>query len=411
MSGIDPVIYTGISSDNSLTGPIDSFPIDTFFPGFSNQIRPLMIYMSPGLNGSSPTEVILTGLLNFTYGMINDIIKDPIGINALIDSINSGSPADIALAAINVILSIIPIPGERVAVEAEYIAIKAETRGAINAETRGATKTTMGSCFSFTAGTQVALPDDKFKSIENIEEGDFVLAYDEINKKVTQSKVLKTHNRISDQIIIIHTDEEIIKTTPEHPFFMRSKWVKAENIVEGDYLTNDEMSEIKVTKVTKKSNSFPVYNFSVENYYNYFVSNDSVLVHNPCNGSTKRPGFRSSTKKVVMAGATLNGRVRSAVGGSGAAAAHDVTESGYIRGGRRGADIDHIITFSRFRDFMIGHPRELFSREDLITIYNRTDNLRVLSRAQNRSHRFEVVATNREVRALISRALGGRTIT
>ncbi len=80
-------------------------------------------------------------------------------------------------------------------------------------------------------------------------------------------------------------DKDIINTTEEHPFYVLDKgWVSAKNLKTGDLLkladgTAKRVLEIKTDKL---ETPVKVYNFEVEDWHTYFVSEFEVLVHNVC---------------------------------------------------------------------------------------------------------------------------------
>ena len=88
--------------------------------------------------------------------------------------------------------------------------------------------------------------------------------------------------------------EEVINTTQTHPFYVEGKgYVEAAELKVGDVLRGLDDSEIKIEKVEIEDLNEPikVYNFTVEDWHNYFVSYSSVLVHNAnCGGDSSGKG-------------------------------------------------------------------------------------------------------------------------
>jgi Pretoxin HINT domain len=87
------------------------------------------------------------------------------------------------------------------------------------------------------------------------------------------------------RILEIRIGDELIETTPEHPFFVCEKgWVRAKDIVAGDLLVGHEDSRTVVTSVTLTNREATVYNLRVEGDHTYFVGRESwgfsVWVHN-----------------------------------------------------------------------------------------------------------------------------------
>ena len=78
--------------------------------------------------------------------------------------------------------------------------------------------------------------------------------------------------------------EEIIATT-SHPFYCPTKgWTDAAHLRAGDILVLVNGKYVVVEKVQHELLESPikVYNFQVEDYHTYYVSDSGVLVHNKC---------------------------------------------------------------------------------------------------------------------------------
>ena len=87
-------------------------------------------------------------------------------------------------------------------------------------------------------------------------------------------------------------EDEEIETTPTHPFWVIGKgWVAAGDMEVGDkvYLYSGEGREIKELKFEYLDSPIKVYNFEVEDWHTYFVSEHDVFVHNSCGDNTYDP--------------------------------------------------------------------------------------------------------------------------
>ena len=81
--------------------------------------------------------------------------------------------------------------------------------------------------------------------------------------------------------------EEII-TTPTHPFYVPKKgWTDAIQLRAGDrlQLLNGEYVIIEQVQHEILEAPVTVYNFEVEEFHTYYVSDSGILVHNKCSGS------------------------------------------------------------------------------------------------------------------------------
>ena len=140
----------------------------------------------------------------------------------------------------------------------------------------------------FVAGTTV-LAAAGHVAIENIEAGDYVWAWDEETGEVGLKQVVETYVNESSELIHVFVNGEEIITTPTHPFYSPVKgWTEAAKLRAGDILVLVNGEYVVVEKVQHEILEAPVavYNFQVDNYHTYFVSNIGVLVHNKCTRNT-----------------------------------------------------------------------------------------------------------------------------
>ena len=198
------------------------------------------------LSGGSPKEIIVATIGGAILGGVGGIIGEGLG------SMAATGVGDAAR-----------IPGSAARVDA------------------GGGSCTSGSCrCSFPAGTLVAVKN-KLMPIETIKIGDKVWAYNEQLSKNEFGTVTATMSRIAPGLMEITIGKEIIKATPEHPFWVEGKgWVKAEHLKADYELKTQSDTKVKITKVTYNQKSTPVYNFSVAQLHNYYVGQNKLLVHN-----------------------------------------------------------------------------------------------------------------------------------
>lgn len=98
-------------------------------------------------------------------------------------------------------------------------------------------------------------------------------------------RVIGTNKRVTDDLLYVYTANELIKTTPEHPFFVHGKgWVNAGKLHQGDQVETESGGTISVVRTEPRHERTTVYNLKVEGTSNYFVGKDRLLVHNggPC---------------------------------------------------------------------------------------------------------------------------------
>ncbi len=136
----------------------------------------------------------------------------------------------------------------------------------------------------FVAGTVILTVAGK-KAIEEIQVGDKVWAWDEKSGDVAVKEVVETYINESKELIHVFVEGEEIITTPTHPFYSPTRgWTEAIQLRAGDILVLVNGEYVIVEKVQHEILESPVlvYNFQVEDYHTYYVSDTSVLVHNMC---------------------------------------------------------------------------------------------------------------------------------
>ena len=150
----------------------------------------------------------------------------------------------------------------------------------------------------FVAGTAVLAASGSIP-IENIKAGDYVWAWDEQTGDVALKQVVETYVNESGELIHVFVNGEEIVTTPSHPFYSPEKgWTKAVHLRAGDILVLVNGEYVVVEKVQHEILEAPVtvYNFQVEDYHTYYVSDGGILVHNTCRGNAvKKLGKMSRT--------------------------------------------------------------------------------------------------------------------
>ncbi|WP_434799126.1 toxin C-terminal domain-containing protein [Terrisporobacter vanillatitrophus] len=136
----------------------------------------------------------------------------------------------------------------------------------------------------FEAGTLVST-EEGLVPIEDIKEGDLVWSQNPETGEVKLKKVEQLFINKSNTILKIKVAEEIIEATEQHVFYIDNiGWIPANMIEEGDKVVLQSGEKAIVEDIDKViyDNLITVYNFEVEDFHTYFVSDASVLVHNMC---------------------------------------------------------------------------------------------------------------------------------
>ena len=148
----------------------------------------------------------------------------------------------------------------------------------------GAISGTINSPHCFVAGTLI-LTVAGTVAIETIQTGDMVWAWDEETGDVAPKEVVETYVNETYELVHLFVAGEKIVTTPSHPFYSPVKgWINAVHLRAGDILVLVNGEYVIVEKVQHEILETPVtvYNFQVEDYHTYFVTNAAILVHNSC---------------------------------------------------------------------------------------------------------------------------------
>ena len=142
----------------------------------------------------------------------------------------------------------------------------------------------------FIAGTAILISNG-VKNIEEIQPGDCVWSWDETTGDVELKKVVETYVNETDELVHVFVNGEEIVTTPAHPFYSPVKgWTDAVHLRAGDILVlvNGEYAVVEKVQHEILEVSVTVYNFQVEDYHTYYVTDVGILVHNEC-GKPKAP--------------------------------------------------------------------------------------------------------------------------
>ena len=167
-------------------------------------------------------------------------------------------------------------------------AVDGAASGFMTGAITGAISGAISSPYCFVAGTTV-LAATGAVAIETIQKGDLVWAWDEETGDVALKEVVETYVNETDELVHVFVKGEEIVATPAHPFYSPVKgWTKAVHLRAGDILVLLNGEYVVVEKVQHEILETPVtvYNFQVEEYHTYYVTDNGILVHNKCGGET-----------------------------------------------------------------------------------------------------------------------------
>ncbi|MGW1279554.1 polymorphic toxin-type HINT domain-containing protein [Streptomyces tsukubensis] len=151
---------------------------------------------------------------------------------------------------------------------------------------------------SFVPGTQVLMADGGTKPIEEVKNGDQVLATDpETGETAVETVVAEIKGEGSKKLIEITVDTDGAKgtTTAEitatdgHPFWVADlkKWMDAEDLVAGNWLRTGAGTLVQIAAVERRTVQATVHNLTVSDLHTYYAlaGPTPVLVHNCPTGS------------------------------------------------------------------------------------------------------------------------------
>lgn len=136
----------------------------------------------------------------------------------------------------------------------------------------------------FVEGTDV-LTESGFVDIEKVSIGDYVWATNVATGETVLKQVTQTFINEASELMHITVNGEEIICTNEHPFYVPIKgWTAACQLRAGDRLQLVNGDYVIVEQVQHEILEAPVtvYNFEVEDFHTYYVTDSAILVHNAC---------------------------------------------------------------------------------------------------------------------------------
>ena len=133
----------------------------------------------------------------------------------------------------------------------------------------------------FVKGTLI-LTNNGLVSIENVAIGDSVWAYSDSLHILTKKVVYQTYISETHKLVKILIGNTYILCTPDHPFYVQNNWIKAINLKTGDLVSTYNNTYEPISQIYSLDTTCNVYNFAVQDFHTYFVSNKLILTHNRC---------------------------------------------------------------------------------------------------------------------------------
>lgn len=120
------------------------------------------------------------------------------------------------------------------------------------------------------------MADGSYKNIEDVNVGNYVLSYNELNKNNVAGKVIKVYIHPKTEGYWLVND--YLRVTPNHRFFINRKWEPLFNAEIGDYLIDPSGNSIKFNSFINFNSINTIYNLEIEKYHTYYAGD--ILVHN-----------------------------------------------------------------------------------------------------------------------------------
>ncbi|MEQ8675600.1 MAG: polymorphic toxin-type HINT domain-containing protein [Aggregatilineales bacterium] len=132
-----------------------------------------------------------------------------------------------------------------------------------------------GEC-SFTPDTEVATEDGS-TPISELEIGDEVLAYNEETGEVNSYTVTAIHIHTDDKIAYLTINDELIITTPDHPFYSEDRgWLGAGELEIGEPIRTSDGSTGAVTSLEVVTEPQDMWNLTVDEAHTFFVGDGEL---------------------------------------------------------------------------------------------------------------------------------------
>jgi len=141
----------------------------------------------------------------------------------------------------------------------------------------------------FPPGTLVLMADGSTKPIEEIKEGDEVLAKDPASTDAPRSfKVAAQLQNSTEHLVTVEVQDAAgrvahFKATREHPFWVKGLgWKNAVDLTDKDILADNSGSDVRVLSVKTEAEKSPTFNLTIDSKHTFYVVDNgvSVLVHN-----------------------------------------------------------------------------------------------------------------------------------
>jgi len=132
----------------------------------------------------------------------------------------------------------------------------------------------------FPAGTLVHT-NNGLLPIEEVTIDDFLWTANELTGDRELKPIKEIHRRTTLTMMVVELENgSLFEVTPDHRFLTRGEWREIRELKPGEELENIVGQPVKIKNIESKTRNAVVYNFSVHDNENYFVTDEGILVHN-----------------------------------------------------------------------------------------------------------------------------------
>lgn len=152
----------------------------------------------------------------------------------------------------------------------------------------GAVEGGWNSKFCFTEDTTISTQNGLLP-INQLSVGDKVYSFDEDTATYGYKDITQVITNTSDELIEISVGDDLIKSTPKHPYLTNEGWVEADNLKAGISIlaADNTYKVVDSVKYIELNEPVTTYNLCVDDNHTYLVGENQLVVHNRCKMNEK----------------------------------------------------------------------------------------------------------------------------
>lgn len=134
----------------------------------------------------------------------------------------------------------------------------------------------------FVSGTLVKT-SNRSVPIEHLKENDIVVSFDFKTQQLIEGKITKVSKKRVNKFVEIIVNAQRLVVASDHKFFCpfeKNHWVNAQDLKPNHFILKNIKELVRINKITKFDQEVDVYNLTVDNHHNFFISYEDIFVHN-----------------------------------------------------------------------------------------------------------------------------------